>query len=291
MKNITKKDKDGANAFYKTYIIGFIGNLLEILKTKIFYTIPSFGWFLDFYKYNPIPLYLLPILGYTCTFISILGIFCLSLNRVIAVLYPIFYRIKWSHKTIYITLIIQFITPFIIFSYEFGRKVELKYDIKTKTYVYGMKEPEISKVNNIVASILSAIILIFQLILCYIIVSKSNTLKNKNSHNSSLITCCCLGTIGILVVSIRFWTKLFATINGNKELRNFAQLFGTYSSTISTTCQPYLLLLTSKKLRHQFFNFACLSSTKNKKNKFISEISRPRKTNYSHKFKNKVDVY
>uniref|UniRef100_A0A0K0DXZ7 Serpentine receptor class gamma n=1 Tax=Strongyloides stercoralis TaxID=6248 RepID=A0A0K0DXZ7_STRER len=291
-KNITKNDKNGTNAFYKTYIIGFFGNVLEILKTKIFYTIPSFGWFINFYQFNPIPLYTLPILGYTCTFISILGIFCLSLNRTIAILYPMSYRLKWSHKTIYITLTLQFIIPFIVFSYEFGKEVALKYDNITKNYVYGMKEPQISKINNIVSSVFSAIILIIQIFLCYISLLNSIKIGRKKNHNLSLIIYCCCGTIGILIASIRFWVKLFATYTKFKTIRNLAQLFGTYSSTILTTCQPYLLLITNKKLRNQFLKPLSLSFFQYKKDRIITEITKSRGITHFHKYnRNKIDVY
>ncbi|CEF61112.1 7TM GPCR, serpentine receptor class v (Srv) family-containing protein [Strongyloides ratti] len=283
---------DGTNAFYKTYIIGFFGNVLEILKTKIFYFIPSFGWFINFYQYNPIPLYTLPVLGYTCTFISILGIFCLSINRTIAILYPMFYRIKWSSKIIYITIFIQFFTPFIIFSYEYGRQVELKYDNATQIYVYSMKEPEISKINNIVSSGLSAIILIIQIFSCYISLSNSIKIERKNNYNLSLTIYCCCGTIAIFIVSLRFWIKLFAVYTKHKVIRNLAQSFGTYSSTISTTCQPYLLLISSKKLRNEFLNFICFSLFQIKKNVIITETAKSPITTYFSKFnKKKVEVY
>uniref|UniRef100_A0A0K0FAL8 Serpentine receptor class gamma n=1 Tax=Strongyloides venezuelensis TaxID=75913 RepID=A0A0K0FAL8_STRVS len=249
------------NAFYTTFIIGFCVDLFEIIKSKFIVSFPSFELFLDFYKTSNIPKYCVPIFGYTVTFAAALGIFCITLNRAIAISFPIFYRFKWSRYTLLITFLIQFLLPILVFHYEFGVEAKLKYDNITGNYAFGMKDAEVSKKNNTIAPIFSTFILSSQISLSLLSLYKlliekvktKSTLEYKVLYYSVIYSA--VATIGISIICLRFWIKFAGVNSSNVNLQNYGQLLGTYSSTVATTCQPYLMLIINVNVRKRYLNF------------------------------------
>uniref|UniRef100_A0A0N4ZDN3 7TM_GPCR_Srx domain-containing protein n=1 Tax=Parastrongyloides trichosuri TaxID=131310 RepID=A0A0N4ZDN3_PARTI len=257
----TKHDKDGMNAFYTTFIIGFFVDTFEIAKSKFIVSIPSFGYFIEFYQTSPIPKYGIPIFGYTVTFATALGIFCITLNRNIATSFPMFYHLKWSKYTLLITFIIQIFLPLLVFHYEFGAEAKLKLDSDTGKYAFGMKDAEISKKNNTIAPIFSTIILILQVAfnalsiykLCCVNAKTRTTLEFKILYSSIIYSS--VATIGVSIICLRYWIKFAGIYNDSAALRDSGQMLGTYSSTIATTCQPYLMLAINANVRKNYLMF------------------------------------
>uniref|UniRef100_A0A0N5BVW5 Serpentine receptor class gamma n=1 Tax=Strongyloides papillosus TaxID=174720 RepID=A0A0N5BVW5_STREA len=258
---ISKKDKDGMNSFYIAFIIGFIIDQIELLKTIIFVTIPSFGFFTTFYRDNPIPRYTIGTLGYVCTFASLLGSFSLSLNRLIAILFPFFYKLRWSKHSILINIIIQIILPVIVFHHKYGKMDRLVLDKNTQKWVYSSENSETSKYNNLVATSFSTSILIVQISincfnLCKLLIYKKKESNYLNYRaNLSLAIYCTLGTLGNSTICLRYWIKFVGSFQENVSLKNFGQTLGTWTSVITTTSEPYLMLIFNSSMRKDFFNF------------------------------------
>uniref|UniRef100_A0A0K0DXZ5 7TM_GPCR_Srx domain-containing protein n=1 Tax=Strongyloides stercoralis TaxID=6248 RepID=A0A0K0DXZ5_STRER len=258
---LTKKDKNHMNSFYTAFIIGFFIDQVELLKTIIFVSIPSYGFFVEFYRDNPIPRYTIGALGYVCTFASLLGSFSLSLNRLIATSFPFFYKLKWSKYSILINICIQIIIPVIVFHHKFGKQDKLVFDRNTQKWVYSSENSTTSKYNNTVATIFSTIILFLQVLFNIInfyklLISKKN--KNPNIEyrkNISLVVFCSAGTLGNATICLRYWIKFIGSYQENFSLKNFGQTLGTWTSVITTTSEPYLLLILNKNIRNDFFNF------------------------------------
>ncbi|CEF61113.1 7TM GPCR, serpentine receptor class g (Srg) family-containing protein [Strongyloides ratti] len=257
----SKNDKDNMNSFYTAFIIGFFIDQIELLKTIIFVSIPSFGYFTEFYRDNPIPRYTIGALGYVCTFASLLGSFSLSLNRLIATIFPFFYKLRWSKYSILINIFIQVIIPIIVFHHKYGKQDKLIFDGNTQKWVYSSENSVTSKYNNTVATIFSTIILILQILFNIINFYKLLVSKKDKNHmteyriNLSLVVYCFAATLGNLTISLRYWIKFIGSYQGNISLKNFGQTLGTWTSVITTTSEPYLLLIVNKNIRNDFFNF------------------------------------
>uniref|UniRef100_A0A0K0FAL9 HTH arsR-type domain-containing protein n=1 Tax=Strongyloides venezuelensis TaxID=75913 RepID=A0A0K0FAL9_STRVS len=249
------------NSFYIAFIIGFIIDQIELLKTIIFVTIPSFGFFTSFYRDNPIPRYAIGALGYVCTFASLLGSFSLSLNRLVATVFPFFYKLKWSKHSILINIIIQIVLPVIVFHHKYGKMDRLVLDKNTQKWVYSSENSETSKYNNMVGTSFSTSILIAQIsINCFNLFKLLTYKKNKSSYldyrtNLSLAIYCTLGTLGNSTICLRYWIKFVGSFQENVSLKNFGQTLGTWTSVITTTSEPYLMLILNSSMRKDFFNF------------------------------------
>uniref|UniRef100_A0A0K0FAM0 Serpentine receptor class gamma n=1 Tax=Strongyloides venezuelensis TaxID=75913 RepID=A0A0K0FAM0_STRVS len=166
----------------------------------------------------------------------------------------------WSKWSIQINIIITIILPTIIFSYQFGKKDRLVYDENIDGYVYSSQTSEISRINNTIAPIFSSCILILQIILNTINIYKINFNKKnpksiiKYNYLSKIVLYCTVSTIGITITTIRFWIKHYGAFY-DSSIRNLGQTFGIFSSVISSASEPYLLLLTNKSIRYEYFKF------------------------------------
>uniref|UniRef100_A0A0N4ZAK3 Serpentine receptor class gamma n=1 Tax=Parastrongyloides trichosuri TaxID=131310 RepID=A0A0N4ZAK3_PARTI len=258
---ITKKDKENMNSFYSAFIIGYFIDQLELAKTIVFVTIPSFGLFTEFYRDNPIPGYMIGALGYFCTFASILGSFTLSLNRLIATTFPFFYRSHYAKYCSFLNIFIQIVLPIIVFHHKFGKRDLLILDKNTQRWVYSSENAASSRYNNTVAAFFILTILIFQIVCNILNFYKLISSKNNPSPiieyktNVSLVIYCSVATIGTATIALRYWIKYIGTYQTDFSLKNFGQTLGTWTSVITTCSEPYLLLIVNKSMRYEFFGF------------------------------------
>uniref|UniRef100_A0A0N4ZAK2 7TM_GPCR_Srx domain-containing protein n=1 Tax=Parastrongyloides trichosuri TaxID=131310 RepID=A0A0N4ZAK2_PARTI len=248
-------------SFYVTYFMAYVIDVVEICKTKIFFSFPTYEWWLGFLKSN-LASYMLPCLSYVCTHASAMDSVCLALHTLIAIRFPVFYKIKWMNWTTLINIFMQILLPITVFSYEFGKRAKLKYDLEKDDYSYSMEDPYISKLNNTIAPIFSTTILLLNILFnCfnfYVLVlckNSKNISKIDKSQSIRLVLYSSISTIGISTIALRYWIKFIGIYSDSSSIKNFGQSLGTWTSTIECCSKPFLLIIADKNIRKGFVYF------------------------------------
>uniref|UniRef100_A0A0N4ZL90 Serpentine receptor class gamma n=1 Tax=Parastrongyloides trichosuri TaxID=131310 RepID=A0A0N4ZL90_PARTI len=257
LSKISKSKKEMMDSFYITFIVGCILNTLEMVKSIIFVAFPSLSLFLSFFD-SDASKYIIAYIGYPLTFASALNCLCLTMNKSIALFWPFFFKHKWSLWNIKVNFIVSVLIPFVVFSYLIGHKDRLLYDTNIDGYVYSSETTELSRASNTIAPIFSTLILSFQIILniCNIFQIRKKPANTIIEHKATvyIVIYCVLSTLSIIIISTRFWIKYYGAFY-NPSFRNLGQTFGIFSSLVSTTCEPYLLLAINKNIRQDYIRY------------------------------------
>ncbi|CEF60961.1 7TM GPCR, serpentine receptor class g (Srg) family-containing protein [Strongyloides ratti] len=196
---------------------------------------------------------------------SVIGGCYTVLNRYCALVYPIFFRQKWSKNISYALIILQIILPITCFLQNTFVPTKIIYVPEFQIYTFTIVSDHVSQLNNFILAFGTGTVCLItfscNIIICYKYTKLFHGLnKNERSKKTSIFFYSIATTLCLFLLFLEQVIRYIFGINKNKNGIYMLTYVLYWILPIFTCLQPIIILVISKDIRKKFLKeyFCCI---------------------------------
>uniref|UniRef100_A0A0N5A4N1 Serpentine receptor class gamma n=1 Tax=Parastrongyloides trichosuri TaxID=131310 RepID=A0A0N5A4N1_PARTI len=268
------------SSFEFHFVSNFPIDMFQIFQILVFTKCFRWGLFLNLLVTNKI-IHKLYTLSYPTILGSLFGNTIILINKYCALANPIFYNTKWRGKICYIIVLIQYVSPFLIYIFDIINNPTLGYSPRKKLIIFFFRDKSSEFINNCILASFAGLAGILSIILNIITIKKYNkAIRNSSSKEKSkeitLIINMLITSISVIALSIQQTTRLTFTLLGFKDGLYMLPSYLYWILNVNVAIKPFVVLVLSKSIRQGFLRFyfgrIYFYLCKDKKNNFHENV-------------------
>uniref|UniRef100_A0A0K0E2S5 Serpentine receptor class gamma n=1 Tax=Strongyloides stercoralis TaxID=6248 RepID=A0A0K0E2S5_STRER len=258
LKMLENKDKEKDVTTFKIhFIMNSFFDILQAFSVIIFQKFLHWNILVSYFNENKWIKFLYAPILYMSIFGSVIGGCYTVINRYCALVYPIFFRQKWSKNISYALIMLQFILPISCFLQNIFVETIVIHIPEYNTYIFKITSDYVSQLNNLILAIGTGIVCLITLSCNIIIFHRYTKLfhglnKNERSKKTSIFFYSIGTTLCLFLLFLEQLIRYIFIIKNNKS-GIFFLTYVLYWIIPSFTCfQPIIILIISKDIRKKF---------------------------------------